>query len=631
MEGKGMVFQKDMELELLIEDMGVEGQGIGKAEGVIFFVKDAVLGDRILAKVMKMKKNYGYARLIEILKPSPYRIEPRCPYARQCGGCQLQALDYGQQLIFKENKVRNHLKRIGGFQLEDGVWEPPIGMEEPYFYRNKAQFPIGRDKEGKVAIGFYAARSHQIIPNRKCWLGMEMGATEQILDSLASYLEENHVSIYDEATGKGLVRHLLIRYGHVTQEFMACIVLNGRRLPQEERLIEKLRAVKGMAGIVLNVNQEKTNVILGQETRCIWGKGYITDSIGDVKYQISPLSFYQINPMQTEKLYQKVLEYAGLTGNETVWDLYCGIGTISLFLAQKARQVYGVEVVAPAIEDARKNAEINQIQNVEFFVGKAEEVLPGFYERAEGAEKEEKAEKGERAEKEEKAEKGERAEKAEKGERAEKEENTEKGERAKEDIKAEKEREKGENRKHGKDGQETEARMLHPDVIVVDPPRKGCDAKCLETIVKMAPQRVVYVSCDSATLARDLKYLCSEGYEVQKVQVLDMFAQTVHVETVCLLSKLHSDHHIEVELQMDELDLTAAESKATYEEIKDYVLEHSGLKVSSLYIAQVKEKCGIIERVNYNLPKSENSRQPKCPPEKEAAIREALEHFQMIK
>ena len=609
MGGKGMVFQKDMELELLIEDMGVEGQGIGKAEGVIFFVKDAVLGDRILAKVMKMKKNYGYARLIEILKPSPYRIEPRCPYARQCGGCQLQALDYGQQLIFKENKVRNHLKRIGGFQLEDGVWEPPIGMEEPYFYRNKAQFPIGRDKEGKVAIGFYAARSHQIIPNRKCWLGMEMGATEQILDSLASYLEENHVSIYDEATGKGLVRHLLIRYGHVTQEFMACIVLNGRRLPQEERLIEKLRAVKGMAGIVLNVNQEKTNVILGQETRCIWGKGYITDSIGDVKYQISPLSFYQINPMQTEKLYQKVLEYAGLTGNETVWDLYCGIGTISLFLAQKARQVYGVEVVAPAIEDARKNAEINQIQNVEFFVGKAEEVLPGFYERAEGAEKEEKAEKGECAEK---------------------EENTEKGERAKEDIKAEKEREKGENRKHGKDGQETEARMLHPDVIVVDPPRKGCDAKCLETIVKMAPQRVVYVSCDSATLARDLKYLCSEGYEVQKVQVLDMFAQTVHVETVCLLSKLHADQHIEVELQMDELDLTAAESKATYEEIKDYVLEHTGLKVSNLYIAQVKQKCGIIERANYNLPKSENSRQPKCPPEKEMAIREALGHFRMI-
>lgn len=518
MGGKGMVFQKDMELELLIEDMGVEGQGIGKAEGVIFFVKDAVLGDRILAKVMKMKKNYGYARLIEILKPSPYRIGPRCPYARQCGGCQLQALDYGQQLIFKENKVRNHIKRIGGFQLEDGVWEPPIGMEEPYFYRNKAQFPIGRDKEGKVAIGFYAARSHQIIPNRKCWLGMEMDATEQILDSLASYLQENHVSIYDEATGKGLVRHLLIRYGHATQEFMACIVLNGRRLPQEERLIEKLRAVKGMVGIVLNVNQEKTNVILGQETRCIWGKGYITDSIGDVKYQISPLSFYQINPVQTEKLYQKVLEYAGLTGNETVWDLYCGIGTISLFLAQKARQVYGVEVVAPAIEDARKNAEINQIQNVEFFVGKAEEVLPEFYDRAE---------------------KGERAEKEEKGECAEKGENAEKGECAKEDIKAEKERENGENRKHGKDGQETEARMLHPDVIVVDPPRKGCDAKCLETIVKMAPQRVVYVSCDSATLARDLKYLCSEGYEVQKVQVLDMFAQTVHTECVVGIQRKH--------------------------------------------------------------------------------------------
>ncbi len=462
-------FQKGMEFELLIEGMGAEGQGIGKAEGIIFFVKDAVIGDRVCVKVMKMKKSYGYARLLEIIEASPYRRKPRCPYARQCGGCQLQALDYGQQLKYKEDKVRNNLRRIGGFSLEERIWDPAIGMDVPYFYRNKAQFPVGRDKDGRIAIGFYAARSHQIIPNRKCFLGMEMDVIEQILDNVASYMEENGVSPYDEATGKGLVRHLLVRYGRATGEVLACIVANGKRLPHEERLAERLQPIKGLAGIVLNVNEENTNVILGRESRRIWGKGHIMDVIGDVKYQISPLSFYQVNPVQTEKLYQKVLEYAELTGNETVWDLYCGIGTISLFLAQKARQVYGVEVVEPAIEDAKRNANLNGIGNVEFFVGKAEEVLPGFYEKGKGA-----------------------------------------------------------------------GEMLHPDVIVVDPPRKGCDGKCLETIARMAPERVVYVSCDSATLARDLKYLCEEGYEIKRAQVLDMFCQTVHVESICLLHRKDS-------------------------------------------------------------------------------------------
>ncbi len=524
-EKKSIVgLKKDMELELIIEDMGVDGEGIGKAEGIALFVKDAVLGDLVRVKIMKMKKNYGYARLLEVLKPSPYRVEPKCAYHRQCGGCQIQAVDYAQQLKFKENKVRNNLKRIGGFWVDEaadrkvageriaegGVIEkgevekggvgkgkivvnPVIGMDKPYFYRNKAQFPIGRDKEGKIVTGFYASRSHNIIPNRKCYLGVEVN--EKILDIVISFMEEYGIPAYDEVTGKGLVRHVLIRFGFTTKEIMVCLVVNGRKLPYAEILVARLNEVEGMTSITLNVNEKNTNVILGEEIILLWGQEYITDYIGGIRYQISPLSFYQVNPVQTEKLYGTALEYAGLTGKETVWDLYCGIGTISLFLAQKAKQVYGVEIVAPAIEDARNNAKINGIENVEFFVGKAEEVLPEFYE------------------------KGMRSDKG----------RTEGGNKGAE--------EKGLGDREQEGDKVKREEMLHPDVIVVDPPRKGCDEKCLETIVKMKPERVVYVSCDSATLARDLKFLCEWGYEVKKVQPVDMFPHTGHVETIVLIQR----------------------------------------------------------------------------------------------
>lgn len=495
-EGTGKIngLKKDSELELTIEDMGVDGEGIGKAQGVTLFVKDAVLGDLVRVKVMKMKKNYGYARLLEVLKPSSYRVEPKCAYYRQCGGCQIQAVDYAQQLKFKENKVRNNLKRIGGFEvLENGqdfsgqtdenkiIVNPVIGMDKPFFYRNKAQFPIGTDREGKIITGFYASRSHNIIPNRKCYLGVELN--EKVLDIVISFMEEYNIPAYDEKTGKGLVRHVLIRFGFTTKEIMVCLVVNGRKLPHAEELVARLNEVDGMTSITLNVNEKNTNVILGEEIILLWGQEYITDYIGEIGYQISPLSFYQVNPVQTEKLYRTALECAGLTGKETVWDLYCGIGTISLFLAQKAKQVYGVEIVAPAIEDARNNARINEIENVEFFVGKAEEVLPEFYERGMQA-----------------------------GKNGVMEQPMEK--------------------KQGADGGGS-VDMLHPDVIVVDPPRKGCDEKCLETIVKMKPERVVYVSCDSATLARDLKFLCERGYGVKKVQPVDMFPHTGHTE-VCV-------------------------------------------------------------------------------------------------
>lgn len=545
-----MEFRKNDLVTLEIEDCGIDGEGIGKADGFTVFVKDAVIGDTVTAKIIKAKKNYGYGRLMEVLKPSPYRVELKCEFARQCGGCQLQALSYDQQLVFKTNKVKGHLERIGGFT--DIPMEPIIGMDELFHYRNKAQFPVGRNKEGKIVTGFYAGRTHNIIENRDCALGV--AENKEVLDRVIAHMEKYGIEPYNEATGKGLVRHVLIRYGYFTKEVMVCLILNGNKIPKEEQLVKSLCEIPGMTSITINVNKKRSNVILGEEICLLWGQEYITDRIGDISYQISPLSFYQVNPMQTQKLYAKALEYADLHGEETVWDLYCGIGTISLFLAQKAKFVRGVEIVPAAIENAKENAKLNGLENTEFFVGKAEEVLPREY------------------------------------------------------------------KKNG----------VYADVIVVDPPRKGCDETLLETMVEMNPERIVYVSCDSATLARDLKYLCERGYELRKVCPVDQFGMTVHVETVVLLSKLKVDHHIEIELKMDELDLTAAESKATYDEIKAYVLNKYGLKVSQLYIAQIKRKCGIIERKNYNVSKKEDAKVPQCPPEKEAAIMDALKHFQMI-
>ena len=543
--------KKDDLIELTIEDLGVDGEGIGKVDGMAIFVKDAVPGDRVQAKVMKMKKSYGYARLMQVLDPSPERMEPRCAFARQCGGCQLQAMTYEAQLDFKAKKVWNHLIRIGS--LTDLAKPEIIGMDDPWRYRNKAQFPFGTDKEGNPVTGFYAARSHNIIPCTECWLGVE--ENKVILEKILDHLKTYHISTYDEVSGKGLLRHVLIRKGFTTGEVMVCLILNGRTMPKLTELVDSLREVPGMTSITINVNTKNTNVIMGTEMISVWGQDYITDYIGNIKYQISPLSFYQVNPVQTKKLYETAMEYADLKGNETVWDLYCGIGTISLFLAQKAGKVYGVEIVPQAIDDARQNAKLNGIKNAEFFVGKAEEVLPEKYE---------------------------------------------------------------------KEG-------IYADVIVVDPPRKGCDTAALETMVKMKPERIVYVSCDSATLARDVKWLGERGYEVKKVKACDMFPGTVHVETVVLLSNGEVDSKkIRVEFSLEDMDLSEFKGKATYEQVKAYVLEHTGLKVSSLYIAQIKKKCGLDVGENFNLPKSENARQPQCTPEKEEAIMQAFKHFGII-
>ena len=560
------MMQKNEIVKVKIEDIGVGGEGIGKVDGYTLFIKDAIIGDVVEAKVMKAKKNYGYARLMNVLTPSKDRVEePVCPMARKCGGCQIQEMKYPAQLAFKESKVRGNLERIGEVpgELLDQIMHPAVGMDgegmQPFRYRNKAQFPIGTDKDGRVIAGFYAGRTHSIIENTDCALGVEVN--EEILNCILDFMEEFKIPAYDEVKHKGLVRHVLLRYGFKTDEIMVCLVINGKTIPHCHDLVGRLRQIPGMTSITLSTNTAKTNVIMGDTIRLLWGQEFITDYIGEIKYQISPLSFYQVNPVQTEKLYGLALDYAGLTGNEAVWDLYCGIGTISLFLAKKAKQVYGVEIVPQAIDDAKNNAKINDITNAEFYVGKAEEVLPEYYKEYE------KTHNGETA---------------------------------------------------------------HADVIVVDPPRKGCEESLLQTIVDMQPEKVVYVSCDSATLARDVKFLRANGYELKDVTPVDQFPHTVHVETVVLLSQQKPDDTIEIDLDLDELDATSAELKATYQEIKDYVLKESGLKVSSLYISQVKRKCGIEVGENYNLPKSENARVPQCPKEKEDAIKAALKYFAMI-
>ena len=458
-----MEFKKNQIVEIYIDDIGNEGEGIGHIDGYALFLKDAVIGDRVRAKIIKTKKNYGFARVEEILEPSKDRVEPKCPVARPCGGCTLQHLSYDKQLEYKFNKVKNCLERIGGLNGIEEKMEPIYGMEEPFYYRNKAQFPVGTDKEGNLVTGFYAGRTHSIIDCTHC--AIQHPVNEEILLKVLDYMKANGITAYDEKIHKGLVRHIVTRVGFVTGEIMVCFVINGQKkdLRNLDRLVDSLKEIKGMTSICINVNKEKTNRILGNKIQEVYGPAYIHDYIGNVKYQIGPLSFFQVNPKQTKVLYEKALEYAQLNGEETVWDLYCGIGTISLFLAQKAKQVYGVEIVKEAIDDARLNARMNGFDNAQFFVGKAEEVLPREYE------------------------------------------------------------------KNG----------VYADVIVVDPPRKGCDGKLLDTMVKMAPKRIVYVSCDPATLARDVKVLGENGYQVEKVSVVDQFSHSSHVECVVLLTKVH--------------------------------------------------------------------------------------------
>ena len=581
-----MEVKKNQDYIVTIEDLSVEGEGIGKiSEGELgnenengfpLFVKDTVIGDVAKVRVIKVKKNYGYGRLMEIITPSPNRVKPLCPVARQCGGCTLQCMTYEEQLKFKRRKVENNLRRIGG--LKDIEVPMTLGMEKPWRYRNKAQVPFGFDKEG-ICAGFYAGRTHTIIDSEDCLIAPEINQT--IIREIKSFMEEYHVAPYDEERGTGIVRHALIRVGFHTGQILVCLVINADSLPHADKLTERLIKIQGMTSICLNINKKKTNVILGEKVVNLFGPGYLEDKIGEVTFQISPQSFFQVNPSQTEVLYKKALEFAGLTGQETVWDLYCGIGTISLFLARSAKKVYGVEIIPAAIEDARGNAARNGLDNTEFFVGKAEEVLPEWYEKRDSKEE------------------------------------------------------------------------RHADVIVVDPPRKGCDSVLLDTITAMHPDRIVYVSCDSATLARDLKYLtekvCSEGkegeyrYQVEKVQPVDMFPWSAHVETVVLLSHKKADSYIHIDVEFGEgegkipVDSIAKRAEAykpkekvTYKMIKEYIEAKYGFKVHTAYIAEVKRDLGL---PMYDAPNAvEELKQPrKHPtPEKVEAIKDALRYFAVI-
>lgn len=448
---------KDREYEVDVVDIGQGGVGIGKHDGFTVFVDGGLISDKLKVKITKSKKNYAVGEIVEIIERSPFRVERVCSdKLSDCGGCQIQELDYQKQLDIKTNEVKQTISRIG--KLNDTLVHPTLGMENPFRYRNKAQFPIQKI-DGKTVIGFYKKKSHDVIPTDKCIIQHDVN--DKIIKIIKTYIKAYNVSIYDEKTHTGVLRHLVTKVGFETKEVMVVLVANGKKLPYLNELASVLKEnVPGFKTLVLNTNREKTNVILGKENKVIYGDGKINDYIGDLVFEISPLSFFQVNPSQTEVLYNKALEYADLKENDTVFDIYCGIGTISLFLAQKAKKVYGVEIVGDAIKDAKINAKLNKLENTEFFVGKAEEVVPNLY-------------------------------------------------------------------KEGKTA----------NVVVVDPPRKGCEESVLDTIVSMEPDKVVYVSCNPSTLARDLAYLDERGYKCKEIQPVDMFPHTMHVESVALLCR----------------------------------------------------------------------------------------------
>ena len=548
-----MPLQKNQILTLRIERLSSDGSGVAhSADGEAVFVPGTAPGDEARVRIVKDCGRYAFGILDELLTPSPDRIPVDCPVAGPCGGCSLRHLDYAAELRAKQESVLDAFRRIGGLEVPvlDILPSPEVDR-----YRNKVQFPVGVDKNCVPCIGFYAGRTHRIVPCPDCKL--QPGVLNEIGNALCAFFAQQGIRPYDEQSGKGLVRHIFLRRGAHSGQIMVCLVCTRAKLPHAEQLCTALRGqFPAISTILLNVNAKNTNVILGSENHILYGPGYIEDTLCGVPVRLGPLSFYQVNTLAAERLYGVAAQYAQLTPDDTLLDLYCGMGTIGLSMAEQCRELIGVEIVPEAIESAKANAAR---------MGEAVAAKSRFF----------CADAGQAA-------------------------------------------------------TQLAAEGLHPDIVMLDPPRKGCDEATLSAVVRMAPRRVVYVSCNPATAARDAAWLEKNGYHTEKVQPVDLFPRTKHCETVCLLSKLNTKQHIEVEIKMDELDLTAAESKATYEEIKAYVLEHSSIKVSSLYIAQVKQKCGIIERENYNKPKSENATQPQCPPEKEKAIREAFKYYGMI-
>ncbi len=527
-----------------VEGYSSEGLGIVRLDGAVVFVPQAVRGETIDLKITKVMKTSAAGEIVKIHKPSPDRAAPECPYYGQCGGCDFQHLTYPEELRAKRQRVQDALTRLGGADVQV---EEILGAKNPLHYRNKSQYPVGADG----AIGFYRARSHQVVPVKRCLIQPE--AADKTAAAVGEWMRRYKIPAYDETAGRGLVRHIYVRVNQ-KGESLCCVVINGKQAPREPELAAYVcAAVPHTVGVLVNSNTKRGNVILGEKYRTLWGRDFLMDTLCGLAFKLSVPSFYQVNRDQAEVLYGRALAYAGLTGTETVVDLYCGIGTITLCLAKRAKRVIGAEIVPAAIRDAGENAARNHIENAEFFCGDAAEAAARL-----------------------------------------------------------------------------EAEGLRPDVITVDPPRKGLAPEVIGSIAAMGPARVVYVSCDPATLGRDVKRFGQLGYRAVRACAVDMFPGTRHVETVVLLSQQKPDDTIEIDLDLDELDATAAETKATYEEIKAYVWEKYHLKVSNLYVSQIKRKCGLEVGQNYNLSKSENPKVPKCPPEKEMAIMDALKHFQMI-
>ena len=548
-----MPLQKNQILTLRIERLSSDGSGVAhSADGEAVFVPGTAPGDEARVRIVKDCGRYAFGILDELLTPSPDRVPVDCPVAGPCGGCSLRHLDYAAELRAKQESVLDAFRRIGGLEVPvlDILPSPEVDR-----YRNKVQFPVGVDKNGVPCIGFYAGRTHRIVPCPDCKL--QPGVLNEIGNALCAFFAQQGIRPYDEQSGKGLVRHIFLRRGAHSGQIMVCLVCTRAKLPHAEQLCTALREqFPAISTILLNVNAKNTNVILGSENHILYGPGYIEDTLCGVPVRLGPLSFYQVNTLAAERLYGVAAQYAQLTPDDTLLDLYCGMGTIGLSMADQCQGLIGVEIVPEAIESAKANAAR---------MGEAVAAKSRFF----------CADAGQAA-------------------------------------------------------TQLAAEGLHPDIVMLDPPRKGCDEATLSAVVRMAPRRVVYVSCNPATAARDAAWLEKNGYHAEKVQPVDLFPRTKHVEAVLLLSKLHVEQHIEVDVSMEELDVTAAESKATYNEIREYVWEHHQLRVSNLYIAQVKQKYGIIERENYHKAKNENAKQPKCPKEKEDAIVEALKHFQMI-
>lgn len=542
--------KKGDNIELQIAGLGSSGEGVGRYDGFTVFVHGALPEETVQAEIVLVKKNYAVGKLIKIITASPDRVEPVCPVYADCGGCQLQHLSYAGQLRMKQQQVKDALTRIGHLDIEV---LPVIGCNNPWNYRNKMQFPAASGAEGKISIGCYAAATHSVIDTGSCMIQKE--ANNEVLTTVRKWMQRYGISAYDEKTGKGLIRHVMSRVGVHSGEVMAVLITSAYDIPHKKELVEWLtKYVPNLVSVVQNINKKPTNIVMGNKTRVLYGQPTITDSLGALSFNISAQSFFQVNSEQAEKLYNKALEYTALSGNETVVDVYCGTGTISLYLAKHAGKVYGIEIVAPAIEDAKKNAQENNCNNAEFILGDAAEKLPHLL-----------------------------------------------------------------------------AESVKPDVVVVDPPRAGCEQKVLKAIADVEPQRIVYVSCNPASLARDLAYLAERGYKAMAAQPVDMFPMTSHVETVVSLSKGYIDHDsVNIEVSLEDMDFSAYRGKATYKEIQNYVLERFNLKVSTLNISQVKRKSGISMGTNYNKSKSENIKIPQCTPEKEEAILDALKHFNII-